>query len=153
MNKLTIGLDTAKSVFHLVFKNENGLVVKKKKLKRHQLLSFFANIDVAIVAFEACGASHYWARKILALGHDVRPIPPQHVAPYRKGNKSDYNDATAIAEASSRDDMRFVPIKSQEQQDPRDASNYGCAIHLEVQQKLKPEDPAQHAHKDIVTCG
>ena len=117
MNKLTIGLDTAKSVFHLVFKNENGLVVKKKKLKRHQLLSFFANIDVAIVAFEACGASHYWARKILALGHDVRPIPPQHVAPYRKGNKSDYNDATAIAEASSRDDMRFVPIKSQEQQD------------------------------------
>ena len=117
MSKLTIGLDTAKSVFHLVFKNENGRVIKKKKLKRHQLLSFFANTEISIVALEACGASHYWARQIAAPGHDVKPIAPQYVTAYRKGNKSDYNDATAIAEAASREDMRFVPVKTQEQQD------------------------------------
>ena len=89
MSKLTIGLDTAKSVFHLVFKNENGRVIKKEKVKRHQLLSFFANTEILIVAVEACGASHYWARQIAALGHDVKPIAPQYVTAYRKGNKSD----------------------------------------------------------------
>ncbi len=117
MGKITIGLDTAKSVFHLVFRNAHGRTIKKKKLKRPQLLNFLANIEPALVAFEACGASHYWARKIEACGHEVRVIPPQHVVPYRKGNKSDYNDAAAIAEAATREDMRFVPVKSQEQQD------------------------------------
>ncbi|GAB5540199.1 MAG: IS110-like element IS1111A family transposase [Salibacteraceae bacterium] len=117
MSNLTIGLDTAKSVFHLVFKNQQGRIVKKKKLKRHQLMNYFAQLDKSLVALEACGASHYWARKLEESGHDVREIPPQYVTPYRKGNKSDYNDASAIAEAATRDDMRFVPVKSQEQQD------------------------------------
>lgn len=117
MSKITIGLDTAKSVFHLVFKNINGRIIKKKKLKRPQLLNFFARTESAMVALEACGASHYWARQIEASGHEVKMLPPQHVIPYRKGNKSDYNDAAAIAEAATREDMRFVPVKSQEQQD------------------------------------
>lgn len=117
MNKITIGLDTAKSVFHLVFKNTSGRILKKKKLKRHQVLHFFANQQDVVVAMEACGASHYWSRKISECGHEVKAIPPQHVAPFRKGNKSDYNDAIAIAEAAMREDMRFVPVKSEAQQD------------------------------------
>jgi transposase len=117
MNKVTIGLDTAKSVFHLVFKNATGRVIKKKKLKRHEVLRFFAQQEAATVAMEACGASHYWCRELIRCGHEVKMIAPQYVVPYRKGNKSDYNDANAIAEAAQRDDMRFVPLKSQEHQD------------------------------------
>ena len=117
MNKVTVGLDIAKSVFHLVLMNRNGRVLKKKKLKRHQLLNFFAKLEQAIVVMESCATSHYWCREIAALGHETKAIAPQHVVAYRKGNKNDYNDAQAIAEASQRDDMRFVPIKSQEQQD------------------------------------
>lgn len=117
MSKLTIGLDTAKSVFHLVIKNPTGRVIKKKKLKRQQVLTFFTQQEPAIVALEACGASHYWGRELVRCGHDAKVIAPQHVVPYRKGNKSDYNDANAIAEAAQRDDMRFVPLKSQDQQD------------------------------------
>ena len=117
MRKVTIGLDTAKSVFHLVFMSDIGAVLKKKKLKRHQVLSYFANLPPAIVVMEACGATHYWCRAIGALGHECKAIAPQYVVMYRKGNKHDYNDAQAIAEASQREEMRFVPLKSQTQQD------------------------------------
>ena len=117
MNKVTVGLDIAKSVFHLVLMNRNGRVLKKKKLKRSQVLRYFANLDSAIVVMESCATSHYWCREIAALGHETKAIAPQHVVAYRKGNKNDYNDAQAIAEASQREDMRFVPVKSQEQQD------------------------------------
>lgn len=116
MRKVTIGLDTAKSVFHLVFMNERGVVLKKKELRRAQVLSYFANFPCVVVVMEACGATHYWSRAIGALG-ECRAIAPQYVAMYRKGNKHDYNDAQAIAEASQREEMRFVPLKSQNQQD------------------------------------
>jgi transposase len=116
MNKLTVGLDIAKSVFHLVLMNRHGRVLKKKKLKRPQVMQFFAQLESAIVVMESCATSHYWCREIESLGHDTKAIAPQHVVAYRKGNKTDYNDAQAIAEAAQRADMRFVPVKSQQQQ-------------------------------------
>ena len=91
--------------------------MKKKQLKRGQLLRFFAQLEPCVVAMEACGGAHYWAREMLALGHEVKLIAPQYVKPDVKGNKNDYNDAEAIAEAAQRPRMRFVPIKSVEQQD------------------------------------
>ena len=97
--------------------NERGLVLKRKKLKRYQVLAYFTDLPPAIVVIEACGATHYWRRAIGALGHECKAIAPQYVVMYRKGNKHDYNDAQAIAEASQREEMRFVPLKSQNQQD------------------------------------
>lgn len=117
MKITTIGLDIAKSVFHLVVLTHTGRIAKKKELKRQQVLAYFANIEPSIVVMEACGGANYWAREFRLLGHDVKLIAPQYVKPYVKGNKNDYNDAEAIAEASQRPTMRFVPIKSIEQQD------------------------------------
>ena len=117
MKITTIGLDIAKSIFHLCAVNKMGKVVKKKQLKRRQLLSYFVQLENCVVAMEACGSANYWAREIQALGHEVKLIAPQYVKPYVKGNKNDYNDAEAIAEAAQRPTMRFVPIKSVEQQD------------------------------------
>ncbi len=117
MKITTIGLDIAKSIFHLCAVNKMGKVVKKKQLKRRQLLSYFVQLENCVVAMEACGSANYWAREIQALGHEVKLIAPQYVKPYVKGNKNDYNDAEAIAEAAQRPTMRFVPVKSVEQQD------------------------------------
>lgn len=117
MKITTIGVDISKSVFHLVATNHAGKLVKKKQLKRNQVLAHLAQIESCLVAMEACGSANYWARELQALGHDVKLIAPQYVKPYVKGNKNDYNDAEAIAEAAQRPTMRFVPIKSVEQQD------------------------------------
>jgi len=117
MKITTIGIDIAKSIFHLFAVNQIGRLVKKNQLKRKQLLSHLAKIEPCLVVMEACGGANYWAREIMALGHEVKLIAPQYVKPYVKGNKNDYNDAEAIAEASQRPNMRFVPIKSIEQQD------------------------------------
>jgi len=117
MKITTIGLDIAKSIFHLCGVNKMGRVLKKKQLKRKQVLPYLARLEPALVVMEACGGANYWAREIQALGHEVKLIAPQYVKPYVKGNKNDYNDAEAIAEAAQRANMRFVPIKSVEQQD------------------------------------
>lgn len=117
MNSLTIGLDTAKSVFHAVEKNSRGRVLSKAKLTRAKLFTYFANKQPCTVALEACGASHYWCRVISAYDHKVVMIAPQYVASHRKGNKNDFNDASAIADVAQRDDIRTVPYKSIEQQD------------------------------------
>jgi transposase len=117
MKITTIGLDIAKSVFHLFAVSKMGLFVKKKQLKRKQILAYMAKLEPCLIAMEACGGANYWAREFMALGHEVRLIAPQYVKPYVKGNKNDYNDAEAIAEAAQRPAMRFVPIKSVEQQD------------------------------------
>lgn len=117
MNITTIGLDIAKTVFHLIAVNHVGSFVKKKQLKRKQVLAYMANIEPCVIAMEACSGANYWAREFKALGHQVKLIAPQYVKPYVKGNKNDYNDAEAIAEAAQRPSMRFVPIKSVEQQD------------------------------------
>jgi transposase len=118
MNKImTIGLDLAKNVFHLVCCDGHGKVVSKKMLRRSQVLQYFANLAPCLVGMEACASAHHWARALGALGHEVKLIPPQYVKPYVRGNKNDYNDALAIAEAVTRPEMRFVAVKSTEQQD------------------------------------
>ena len=117
MKITTIGLDIAKTVFHLFAVNGAGKMVKKKQLKRMEVLKYLSQLESCVVAMEACGGSHHWARAITGLGHQVRLIAPQYVKPFVKGNKNDYNDAEAIAEAAQRPTMRFVPVKSIEQQD------------------------------------
>lgn len=117
MKITTIGLDIAKTIFHLFAVNKMGKFVKKKQLKRPQLLAYMANLESCLIAMEACGSANYWAREFMALGHEVKLIAPQYVKPFVQGNKNDYNDAQGIAEAAQRPNMRFVPIKSVEQQD------------------------------------
>ena len=112
----TIGLDLAKNVFHVVCCDEHGKVVRKKMLRRSQVLQYFANLTDCLVGMEACASAHHWARELGALGHQVKLISPQYVKPYVRGNKNDYNDALAIAEAVTRPEMRFVPVKTTEQQ-------------------------------------
>lgn len=117
MKITTVGIDIAKSVFHVVAVNDRGARVKKKQLKRKELIAFIAQLEPCRVVMEACGGAHHWAREFQKLGHEVKLIAPQYVKPYVKGNKNDYNDAEAIAEAAQRPTMRFVPIKTQAQQD------------------------------------
>lgn len=117
MKITTIGLDLAKSMFHLVCFDERHQEVRKRMLRRGQVLEYFAQLEPCVVAMEACAGAHYWGREMEKQGHTVKLIPPQYVKPYVKGNKNDYNDARAIAEAATRPRMRFVGIKTVEQQD------------------------------------
>jgi len=117
MKITTLAIDIAKSVFHCFGVNQTGHLVKKKMLKRSMLLNYIVQLEPCTIAIEACGSANHWAREFNKLGHKTVLIAPQFVAPYRKGNKNDYNDAQAIAEAAQRPNMRFVPIKSIEQQD------------------------------------
>ncbi len=118
MNKVTtIGLDLAKNVFHVVCCDARGKQVGRKMLRRSQILRYFANLPPCLVGMEGCASAHYWARELTAHGHQVRLIPPQYVKPFVRGNKNDYNDALAIAEAVIRPEMRFVAVKTPAQQD------------------------------------
>ena len=112
----TIGLDLAKSIFQVHAVDAAGEVAVRKALRRSQVLPFFAKLPPCRVGIEACGTSHHWARELMKLGHDVRLMPPAYVKPYVKRGKTDANDAEAICEAVTRPTMRFVPVKSQEQQ-------------------------------------
>lgn len=111
-----IGLDTAKNVFQVHGVDEHGKVVLKKQLTRNRVLAFFANLPPCLVGMEACAGTHYWARELTKLGHSAKLMAAQFVAPYRKSGKNDANDADAICEASGRPNMRFVAVKSVEQQ-------------------------------------
>lgn len=118
MNEITVvGLDLAKSVFHVVGMDHTGRERIKKMLKRAQVAAWFANRPPCLVGMEACAGAHQWARRLRELGHQVRLLPPQYVKAYVRGNKNDYNDARAIAEAVVRPGMRLVPVKSTAQQD------------------------------------
>lgn len=115
--KLTrIGLDTAKQVFQIHGVDEHGKTRLQKQLARARVLEFFANLSPCLVGMEACAGTHYWARELGKLGHTVRLMAGQFVAPYRKSGKNDANDAEAICEAVGRPNMRFVAVKSVEQQ-------------------------------------
>ena len=117
MDKIsTIGLDIAKNVFQVHGIDENGRIVVQRRLRRNQVLAFFARQSPCLVGMEACATAHHWAREIEALGHEVRLMPPRYVKPYVKRNKNDAADAEAICEAVTRPTMRFVPIKSPDQQ-------------------------------------
>jgi len=113
----TIGLDLAKNVFHLVSCDRSGKEVRRKMLTRGKLVAYIANLPSCRIGMEACSGAHHWARRFEALGHAVRLIPAQHVKAYVRGNKNDYNDARAIAEAARRPDIRFVAVKTLERQD------------------------------------
>ena len=117
MDITTVGLDLAKNVFHVVCFNEHFKEVKKRMLRRSQVLQFFTQLPSCRIGMEACASSHYWGRELRALGHDVKLIPPQYVKPYLRGNKNDYNDSRAIAEAATRPSMPFVAVKTVEEQD------------------------------------
>lgn len=112
----TIGIDIAKSEFQVHAIDHGGNVVVRRQLRRQQMLKFFAQVPPCIIGIEACGTAHYWARELSALGHDVRLMPPAYVKPYVKRQKNDAADAEAICEAVMRPTMRFVPVKSVEQQ-------------------------------------
>ncbi len=108
MNVTTVGLDLAKNVFHIVGLSGQGREVLKKRLTRSQVLKHFANTPRCAVAMEACASSHYFARELRKLGHESKLIPPQYVKAYVRGQKNDYNDARAIAEAARVPAMRVV---------------------------------------------
>ncbi len=116
MNINTIGLDIAKTTFHYVGLDKYGKQVDKKKLRRGQLLNHFANFPACTIVMEACSGAYYWQREFIKLGHKVTLLPAQHVKAHLRGNKNDYNDALAIAEASRVPEMREVAPKTIEQQ-------------------------------------
>jgi len=109
-------MDTSKHVFQLHGVNAAEVVVLRKKLRRKEMVAFFEKLAPTVIAIEACGASHHWARLLQSFGHTVKLISPQLVKPYVKRGKNDAADAEALCEAMSRPTMRFVPVKSPEQQ-------------------------------------
>lgn len=116
MKLKAVGIDLAKDVLQIHGVDRDGRVVVKRALRRAQVLAFFAELEPCLIGMEACGSSQYWARKLGELGHDAKLMAPQYVKPYVKTNKNDAADAEAICEAVTRPNMRFVPIKSAEQQ-------------------------------------
>jgi transposase len=113
---ITIGLDIAKSVFQVHGVDGSGAVVIRKRVSRAKVLEFFAGLPRCLVGIEACPAAHHWARELQTIGHTVKLMPPNYVKAYLKRSKNDANDAAAICEAVTRPSMRFVPIKTTEQQ-------------------------------------
>ena len=112
----TIGLDIAKSVFQVHGVDGTGAVVMRKRISRAKMLEFFGELSPCLVGIEACPSAHHWGRELQSLGHTVRLMPPSYVKAYLKRSKNDANDAAAICEAVTRPSMRFVPIKTKEQQ-------------------------------------
>src|SRR5579862_3202069 len=113
----SVGIDLGKTTFHLVALGASGKVLVKKKFTQKQLLAFTANMQTALIGLEACSGAHFLGRALRQQGHDVRLIPAQFVKPFVKSNKNDFVDAEAIAEAVERKNMRFVPIKTDDQLD------------------------------------
>ncbi len=116
MNITHVGIDLAKHVFSVHGVDERGHCRLRRDLRRARMRPFFANLPPCIIALEACASAHYWARELSKLGHEVRLINPRFVTPYRKSDKNDRNDAEAVCEALTRPSMRFVAVKSPEQQ-------------------------------------
>src|SRR5665647_1243953 len=112
----TIGLDIAKSVFQVHGIDDTGTVVIRKRISRAKMLEFFAELPPCLVGIEACPSAHHWGRELQGLGHTVKLMPQSYVKAYLKRSKNDANDAAAICEAVTRPSMRFVPIKTKEQQ-------------------------------------
>jgi transposase len=113
---IRIGMDTSKHFFQLHGVDAAERPVLRRKLRRHEVLAFFAKLPPTVIGMEACGAAHYWARELRKLGHEVKLMAPQHVKAYVKRNKNDGRDAEALCEAMSRPTMQFVPVKTEEQQ-------------------------------------
>jgi len=116
MDITTVGLDVAKQVFQVHGIEAHGKVVVRKQLRRKEVVEYFTQLPPCVIGMEACSSSHDWARRLSGLGHRVKLMAPQFVRPYVKTNKNDARDAEAICEAVTRPSMRFVPIKTVEQQ-------------------------------------
>src|SRR5262245_21248420 len=127
----TIGLDIAKSIFQIHGVDVDGAVVIRKRISRAKLLEFFATLPACLIGIEACPSAHYWSRRLEALGHAVRLMPPSYVKAYLKRSKNDANDAAAICEAATRPSMRFVATKSEQQQ---------CGLMLHRSQQLLADE-------------
>src|ERR1700692_1867025 len=112
----TIGLDIAKAVFQVHGVDSADAVVIRNRISRSKMLEFFADLPPCLVGIEACPSAHHWGRELSGLGHTVKLMPPSYVKAYLKRSKNDANDAAAICEAVTRPSMRFVPIKSDQQQ-------------------------------------
>src|SRR6202521_4021856 len=113
---IRIGMDTSKHFFQLHGVDTAELPVLRRKLRRNEVLGYFAKQAATVIGMEACGAGHYWVRELRKLGHEVKLIAPQHVKAYVKRNKDDGRDAEGLCEATSRPTMQFVPVKTEEQQ-------------------------------------
>jgi transposase len=113
---IRIGMDTSKHIFQLHGVDSAERPVLRRKLRRSEMVAFFAKLPPTVIGMEACGAGHYWARELRKLDHEVKLIAPQHVKAYIKRNKNDGRDAEGLCEAMSRPTMQFVPVKSEEQQ-------------------------------------
>ena len=129
-----IAIDIAKLVFHLVAVTHCGRVLWRRKVRRQQLFNVIVKSgEQYVIAMEACGGSHHWARQLSGLGYRVQLLPPQHIKGYQRGQKSDYNDALAIAEAYQHGRIRMVPVKSLAQQDEQ--SFHRIRKHLKREQR------------------
>jgi transposase len=117
MHIASIGIDLGKTTFHLVALGDSGKVVVRKKFARKQLLAYTANLQSSLIGIEACAGAHFIGAALRSQGHEVRLMPAQFVKPYVKSNKNDFIDAEAIAEAVTRENIRFVPIKRDDQLD------------------------------------
>ena len=115
MHIASIGIDLGKTTFHLVALGERNKVLVRKKFSRAQLLAYTANLQKSLIGLEACAGAHFMGAALREQGHDVRLIAGQFIKPYRKSNKNDFIDAAAIAEAVTKENMRFVQIKTEEQ--------------------------------------
>ncbi len=135
---VTIGLDIAKSVFHVHGVDAEGGVVLRGQLKRAYVLPFFAKQPPCLIGVEACATAHHWARELGKLGHEVRLMPPSYVKPYLKRQKNDAADAEAICEAVSRPTMRFVEVKSPEQQSVMVLHRTDTAAHPALERGSRP---------------
>jgi transposase len=113
---ITVGVDLAKNVFQVHAVGAEGKIVVRRQVRRGEMLKFFAELPPCLIGMEACASAHHWARELKALGHEVRLMPPAYVKPYVKRGKTDAADAEAICEAVTRPTMRFVAVKSIEQQ-------------------------------------
>ena len=116
MEVTTIGLDLAKHVFQVHGVDASGSIIVKRRLRRREVVTFFAALKPCLIGMEACATAHYWARELRALGHEVRLMPAQYVKAYLRRGKNDAADAAAICEAVTRPSMRFVPVKGEAQQ-------------------------------------
>src|SRR6201988_4431208 len=117
MQIYSVGIDLGKTTFHLVALGTAGKVLARKKFTQKHLLAYTANMQTSLIGLEACSGAHFLGRALRKQGHDVRLIPAQFVKPFVKSNKNDFIDAEAIAEAVERENMRFVPIKTDDQLD------------------------------------
>src|SRR6266700_7279157 len=113
----TIGIDTGKNTLHLIGLDDQGTIVLREKLSRSRIVSRLANVPRCLIGIEAGMGTHYVARELIALGHDVRQVPPVYARPFRQTHKNDFRDAYAIAEAVRRPSTRCVPVKTDDQLD------------------------------------